>query len=391
MTSARACQPSIRVLRRGDVDADVRARWDDLAEASSGTSHSNVFFGPDLLLAAWDRLADGRAVELLVVERKPEPDQVGDDASWALAVPIAAADRPWRHPVRARSTWQHSQAFLGSPLAREDATEAEWEALLRGVRDSGADSWIATALDGASARRLEAAASNLGLPTCRFHDHRRAVTRRRERDDYAQLTVSGKNRKELRRLRRRLATEAGAADTVDLARDASPADVRAAARLFLDLESSGWKGEDGGAMAVRSEEALFFEDACEALAARGDLQLLSLRTGSGEPAAMAVNIRAGRTLSTWKIAYDERFATYSPGVQLTLDGFAAFHESGADLLDSCAVPGHVMAERLHADRRRVATVAVGLGSRRGALLVRTMRPWLRLHDRVRPPEVPLPI
>ncbi|QWC85990.1 GNAT family N-acetyltransferase [Nocardioidaceae bacterium] len=370
-----------RVLTVEEIGEREHRLWRRLAEEAAVSSCTNVFFGPDMLLPAWRLLDDAAGVELLVVERDDHGEE--DGRRWVLAVPLASPSRPWRHPVRMRGTWQHSQAFLGSPLVLPDATDAEWSALVRAVAGTGAAAWLATDLDGSCARRLEQAAARLGLPTRRIDDHRRAVTRRRESNDYATLTISGKNRKELRRLRRRLGDEADGVETVDLAEGAGADDVRDAARQFLDLEAKGWKGADGGAMASHDDQARFFEEACVALASRGDLQLLCLRVGDGSPAAMGVNVRSGATVSTWKIAYDERWSAYSPGVQLTLDCFSSFHDSGADVLDSCAKPGHDMAERLHPDRRRIATVAVGLGPARGTVSVGTLVPWLRLRDRAR--------
>ena len=384
MTSTPIRHTTSVSLRRGDVDADASRAWRTLATAAAGTARGNVFFGPDMLLPAWQLLDGGSEAELLVVRRE-DADSAHDPrcAPWALAVPLGVPTHPWRHPLSARPTWLHSQAFLGSPLALPDATAGEWDALLRGVRGTGATSWVASALDAGSARQIEAAARRLGLPTCRVDDHWRAVTRRRDEDAYAELTVSGKNRKELRRLRRRLAERLGGLETVDLVYGASAEQVRDAARAFLRLEASGWKGGQGGAMAQHADQSRFFVEACVALASQGDLQILALLAGDGSTPAISVNVRAGETVSTWKIAYDEDHAAFSPGVLLTLDTFSAFHDLAADLLDSCAAPGHQMAERLHADRRRVVTVVVGLGTRRGAAMTRTLPRWRSQHRAVR--------
>ncbi len=57
----------------------------------------------------------------------------------------------------------------------------------------------------------------------------------------------------------------------------------------------------------------------------GDLQVVRLLVESRAVAAI-VTLRSGAAAWVWKIAYDECFARFSPGVQVLLDiteGFAA--------------------------------------------------------------------
>ena len=57
-----------------------------------------------------------------------------------------------------------------------------------------------------------------------------------------------------------------------------------------------------------------------------------------------------------KIAYDEQFAGFSPGIQLEVDMVGLFHEaSDAGFMDSCADPNNAMINRLWVDRRPLVT------------------------------------
>ena len=93
---------------------------------------------------------------------------------------------------------------------------------------------------------------------------------------------------------------------------------------------------------------------------------------------MKCNLRAGDAVFCFKIAFDEEFAKFSPGIQLELDNVERFHE-GSAWMDSCATPDHPMINRLWPDRRRIRTVllpspgAVGRVSRCGARMARAWR------------------
>ncbi len=74
---------------------------------------------------------------------------------------------------------------------------------------------------------------------------------------------------------------------------------------------------------------------------------------------------------------------YSPGLLLYVEQLSRFHDSGAQLLDTCAEPGHPMAVRLHPDRRELVTLAVALRPGRGDWAVRYAATLRRVADRVR--------
>ena len=61
----------------------------------------------------------------------------------------------------------------------------------------------------------------------------------------------------------------------------------------------------------------------------------------------ALVLRSGDRAFYWKTAYDEAYAEYSPGVQLTLElSRAQQRDQRSSLTDSCAIEGHPMIDRL---------------------------------------------
>jgi CelD/BcsL family acetyltransferase involved in cellulose biosynthesis len=72
---------------------------------------------------------------------------------------------------------------------------------------------------------------------------------------------------------------------------------------------------------------------------------------------MKCNFVSGGVVSCFKIAYDEAFARFSPGVQMELANVAAFHDRPElASMDSCADPDNQMINRLWPDRRPIATL-----------------------------------
>src|SRR5690606_26431333 len=69
------------------------------------------------------------------------------------------------------------------------------------------------------------------------------------------------------------------------------------------------------------------------------------------------------TAYTWKTAYDEAYAQWSPGTLLMLE-VTRSHLDDPNILgtDSCAVPDHPVMSRIWSERRPVGTLVVGLTS-----------------------------
>jgi hypothetical protein len=86
------------------------------------------------------------------------------------------------------------------------------------------------------------------------------------------------------------------------------------------------------------------------LARRGQVRADRL-TVAGQPAAVTLLLRSGTAAWLWKISYDEAFARYSPGVQLTRDiTEALLKDGGIASTDSCATPDHPMIDHLWRER-----------------------------------------
>ena len=84
---------------------------------------------------------------------------------------------------------------------------------------------------------------------------------------------------------------------------------------FYKLEASGWKGENGSAIACDSKRVDFYTRIAQGAASRGYLSLYSLTFGT-TLVAMHFGLEMSGVYYTPKVAYDERHKKHSPGLLL---------------------------------------------------------------------------
>jgi CelD/BcsL family acetyltransferase involved in cellulose biosynthesis len=193
-------------------------------------------------------------------------------------------------------------------------------------------------------------------PTVLQSHARACLDARGDADQLLQDALGTKKLKELRRQRNRLA-EHGAV-SFDVAR--RPKDVAAALETFLTLEASGWKARRGTALAQDDGDASFIRSATQALAQRGQCEIVSLHAGATAVAA-AIVLRHQDRAFYFKLGVDERFSKFSPGVQLTLDltrHLCADPEIA--LADSTADADHPMINPIWRGRLAIGNVVIPL-------------------------------
>jgi len=206
---------------------------------------------------------------------------------------------------------------LGTPLLDRDMANDAVARLLAQARKAGAHALMLrdVSLDGAAMTTITEVLRQGGLrPRVLQSRIRACLDAARDSDALLRDALGGKKLKELRRQRHRLA-ELGAVH-FDVAR--TPAEVAAAIEIFLALEASGWKGKRGTALVQNDGDASFARRATVALAENRQCEIVSLRAGD-TPVAAAIVLRHQDRAFYFKLGIDERFAKFSPGVQLTLD------------------------------------------------------------------------
>ncbi len=139
-----------------------------------------------------------------------------------------------------------------------------------------------------------------------------------------------------------------------------PGEIRLRMEEFLALEASGWKGRKRSAMVNDRLRAAFAREAITNLAEADAVRIHTLDLDGQAIASMVVFIMAGEAY-TWKTAYDERYARFSPGKLLMAD-LTEWHLDDANIerTDSCAVPDHPIMSRFWKEREAMGTLVIGL-------------------------------
>ncbi len=333
------------------LDLEERRAWDRLGDHSL---EPNPFLRREFVMAAAHERDDD--VELLVVS---------DGPVWIGLLPFRRARYLRRLPYTCMAPWLPAYSYLATPLIDADRAEAASDALVgAAVTSTGTKALVLDPIDSAGPTRdaLDGAFDRHGLEPLVLTEYERAAVRRRPEPTYLSESLSGRSRKKLRASARALTKAAGELTVEDRAGDPD------AVVQFLDLESKGWKGKRATALASTPQDRAFFTEMCEAMADREMLQLLTLSAGQ-KAVAMQCNLMDGPDLYAFKTAYDEDYASFSPGAQLEVASIEAFHEDDQlQTMDSCSLPGSELVERIWPDRRRLERLVVPAKTRGAALL-----------------------
>lgn len=180
--------------------------------------------------------------------------------------------------------------------------------------------------------------------------------------DYYQSSLSRKKRKELQRQFNRL-QELG---HVAICRRSDASQIETWVSDFLKLEATGWKGNAGSALASNPATQRLFQRALLGASQQGRLERLSL-TLDDTPIAMLATFQTDKVAFSYKTAFDERYAHYSPDMQLQRAYLKVLTHSTIQWTDSCAPSGHPMIEHFWRESQPLAhlSIAIGGGLRRG--------------------------
>ena len=324
---------------------ELAAFASDLRDLTTRALAPNAFYEPSFMAAAAPVF--GRDVMAGLVWRRGVP------ARLIGFFPVGIERRRYGIKMPVLVGWTHPYGPLGTPLIDRESGDAAVAAWLDHL---AADPTLPKLLlmpylpaEGDVARAFDAALAYRNGRSEHFALHRRAMLAPNDdRVGYLDHAIPHKKRKELRRLRKRLADTGTLTSTTT----SDPATLTAALLDFLALEASGWKGRAGTAAQRNDTVRCFVLEAVSALAAEGKASVSRLAL-DGRAIAAIVTLRSGDAAWCWKIAYDETFSRASPGVQLLLDVTDdLLADTGIARADSCATADHPMI--YHVWRERLA-------------------------------------
>jgi CelD/BcsL family acetyltransferase involved in cellulose biosynthesis len=345
------CRVEIMGAQAIVADQAIAAAWDQL---SVDASEPNPFAERWYLAAAVKALAGPHDITIAMV---------WDGDALIGLMPLQLQSRYAGLPIAHVQNWLNHNAFLGTPLVAKGAERLFWSALLT-YFDTAEQNALFLHLCGMATKGPVVEALK---EICRMDRRRYAMVHCAQRAllehgltpaEYLDATVRGKKRKELRRQHNRLADEGELLFT----RSGGSAQLDAWIDAFLALERGGWKGANGSALDCADGTRALFRLALRGAAQAGKLELLDLRL-HGQPIAMLVNFLIPPGAFSFKTAFDEDYARFSPGVLLQIENLALLERTDIDWCDSCAAQDHPMIDSLWSGRRTIGRYSVAIGNR----------------------------
>ena len=342
--------------------APIVRQWRELAARAL---EPNVFYEPDFALAAAPVF--GRDAGAFLVWSGTSPRQL------LGFFPARVERRRYGFNLPLLVGWTHPFAPLGAPLVEREAAEPIIAAWLAHIAADPALPGVAMLpllpQAGPFAAALDAIARRGQMPAADFDRHQRALLAPAgERSHYLDRAIGKHRLKELRRQWRRL-SETGA---VLFTTATEPGAVTTAIEDFFALEAGGWKGRAGTAAAQHQDSRAFMQTAMPALAADGKVAIDRIMV-DGRTIAATIMLRSGRCAWFWKIAYDENFARFSPGVMLSA---VLTNELVDDTTlvqtDSCATANHPMIDHLWRERLALCNRMIAVRPQLSFSLVRRL-------------------
>jgi CelD/BcsL family acetyltransferase involved in cellulose biosynthesis len=370
-------QTEVLIVRANELHR-YEGAWQALGAAAISP---NPFYEPWMALPAIAAAENTDALHFVLIFGPPAKQ--GERPLWGF-FPLEMQARCLHLPIRNLALWQHRYCYLTVPLIDAGHVTEVLEAFWRWFQANPLDAAVLDTnhllADGPfHAAFTEFAIGRSALPLATYP--RAFLSPAQPGESYIASTVAKKRLKEYARQEHRLSEmgklEYRLLDCVD--------DANAWSDEFLRLEASGWKGQSGGrAFANYAPDAEYFRAITPEALRRNRLQFLALCL-NGEPIAMKYSIMAAEGGFTVRIAYDETFAKYSPGVLLELETIRRVAaDPGTRWLDSCAAPRHPMADRLWAERRMIRRSLFSSGARRGDFIL-ALLPLVRFAKKlVRP-------
>jgi CelD/BcsL family acetyltransferase involved in cellulose biosynthesis len=315
-------------------------------------------------LPAWELAVNATArgrTGVMALSAWREASPAGEAADLIGLLPVVSLWRACKIPLPALAS-ASPYGTLCTPLLDRGLAEEAARKLMNEARVSGAHAMILhdVSLSGAAMKAFTQVLRRDGLQPIVLHSHLRAcLDARRPADEVLRDALSAKKLKELRRQRNRLAEHGEV--RFEIARN--PADVSRTVEIFLALEASGWKGDRGTALRQNEGDASFIRRATRDLAETGQCEIVTMHAGD-TPVAAAIVLRHQDRAFYFKLGIDERFAKFSPGVQLTLD--LTRHLCADAVLvtaDSTASAHHPMINPIWRGRLRIGDVIIPLRPR----------------------------
>lgn len=357
---------SVLVVRSREELLDYR---EELTQLAANALEKNIFHEPWMLFPALESFSVKRSMFLVLIFATVRRNGVSDQ----LLCGFFPLERRWFYhglPIPYFTIWRYPYCFLSTPLVHKHYAESVYRVFFDWVKTGQKLSLLLImsqiSADGAANAVLESVVyqqDNIKLAESRFG--RAMFYPAADAESYLAKGLSGKSRKELRRQKKRLA-ELGKLTLVELEHES---ELENWLDDFIQLEASGWKGRQMTAFKSNAVDRNFFLTITREAFKLKKLMILALQL-DGRPVAMKCNLLNSDGGYAFKIAFDENFGRYSPGILLEMENIRILHRNSViRWMDSCAAPDNLMINRLWLHRRPMRTIVVSTSPLIGNFIV----------------------
>ncbi len=331
----------------------------DIEALSKRSVDQNIFFESEVLLAAWPRLISTLAPHgcwMLCLW-----ETISDKRNLRLFTPV----RVNKIGLPAHKVIQSlSNEFMpiGTPLIDKECAGEAAENLLRLLGDPALN--LPKLMDfthqrqtSKSSKLIIEAASSLGLEAHHNNIQQRAALFSPTKPKRTvEQTIGKKRLRELARQLRKL-RENG---EVTFVTARTEEEVLDAFEGFMTLELKGWKGRRGTALYNHKKIAAFSRQIVAELVTKNGSEIFTLKH-DGRPIAALIFLGRGGHLVPWKMAFDESYGKFSPGMQLMLEATKNLLNRDEFVeADSLAVTDHWMMNSIWPDRITIQDTTIAL-------------------------------
>ena len=329
---------------------------DELDFLSNRAMEPNVFFTSRFLAPAMPRLED-RDVRLAIIR-----DESANRSRLRLLMPFSVERPGFAIGAPIMRAWANPYGPIGTPLVDAEKAGETMDHFLEALgRDELRLPSVLVLpdlrLNGAFAKMARAIAMSRNLPVDITNQHDRPMLESlKDGETYLKDSIKASHMREMRRQWNLLAKVGKV--TYEVARQ--PRDILTRMEEFLLLEAGGWKGKKRSAMLSDRLHAAFAREAVSNLAEIDAARIHTIDLDGKAIASMIVLMMNGEAY-TWKTAFDEDYARYSPG-KLLVAQLTEWHLDDANIVrtDSCGIPDHPIMSRLWQEREEMGTLIVGL-------------------------------
>jgi hypothetical protein len=356
--------------------------WEDLAAA---TLEPNPFYEHWVFLPALRHFRGSRDIHVLLVT-----DDKNGKKQLNAVIPLERQRRYMDVPVSAWTLWKYPHCFLTTPLIRAEAARECLATVFDWLLSYDATCRVFELRyipgEGSFAQLLVDQWNKIGAVPLLWECFTRAFFRPLAGgDEYLSAVLTTKQRSEVRRRAKLLAANG----PVTYSTLAAGGDVRAWSDSFLKLESSGWKGREGSALACKEADRDFFVDVMENGWSKGRLLLSGINVGETAVAQNSFFLSGGGAFY-FKTGFDEQQSKLAPGFYLECETIRHLHDrSDIRWMDTCTSADNDLYNNLFLDRRTIQTLLVPLTKAGIGGFAVSMLPLLRqmkrsIHSLVKP-------